>query len=374
MPRDNCDPCCDPIGNARSVDSYRTAELQILCNILTALSEGAAGCCSTFSAAFPAQGIAAGASDGVNMKPLLVDGSGFLKVNVAAGGGAGGTSSNFTAAFPAAGTASGFSDGTNMQGARVYDVDSTGATEYVQGANLRISQAGASIEAKGQQTMANSIPVAIASNQSALSVTLAANQSVNVAQIAGNTTLTGNGVTGTGSQRVTIASDNTAFNVIAAGDVASDGVDSGNPVKVGAQARTTNPTAVSDADRVNLMADKVGKLVTTPSAPRQLVSSQTTTITASTSETTIITAGGASVFLDLTVLTISNTSATGVRVDLRDVTAGSVIASLYIPPTDIRGIVFHVPLSQTTANSAWTLQSSASVTDLRVFAQFIKNV
>lgn len=42
---------------------------------------------------------------------------------------------------------------------------------------------------------------------------LTANQSVNVAQINGVTTLMGNGVTGTGSQRVTIASDNTAFSV-----------------------------------------------------------------------------------------------------------------------------------------------------------------
>lgn len=44
-------------------------------------------------------------------------------------------------------------------------------------------------------------------------VALAANQSVNVAQINGITPLMGNGVTGTGSQRVTIASDNTAFAV-----------------------------------------------------------------------------------------------------------------------------------------------------------------
>lgn len=44
-------------------------------------------------------------------------------------------------------------------------------------------------------------------------VALAANQSVNVAQVNGVTTLMGNGVTGTGSQRVTIASDNTAFAV-----------------------------------------------------------------------------------------------------------------------------------------------------------------
>lgn len=45
------------------------------------------------------------------------------------------------------------------------------------------------------------------------SVALPANQSVNVAQINGVTPLMGNGTTGTGSQRVTIASDNTAFSV-----------------------------------------------------------------------------------------------------------------------------------------------------------------
>lgn len=47
-------------------------------------------------------------------------------------------------------------------------------------------------------------------------VALAANQSVNEAQINGVTPLMGNGVSGTGSQRVNIASDNTAFSVNAA--------------------------------------------------------------------------------------------------------------------------------------------------------------
>lgn len=45
------------------------------------------------------------------------------------------------------------------------------------------------------------------------SVALPANQSVNVSQINGVTPLMGNGVTGTGSQRVTVASDNTPFPV-----------------------------------------------------------------------------------------------------------------------------------------------------------------
>ena len=51
---------------------------------------------------------------------------------------------------------------------------------------------------------------------SAVPVSLAANQSVNAAQINGVTPLMGNGITGTGSMRVTIASDNTAFTVNAA--------------------------------------------------------------------------------------------------------------------------------------------------------------
>lgn len=45
-----------------------------------------------------------------------------------------------------------------------------------------------------------------------------------------------------------------------AGDVAHDGVDSGNPVKVGsiAVAHGANPTAVAAADRVNLIANRAG--------------------------------------------------------------------------------------------------------------------
>lgn len=63
--------------------------------------------------------------------------------------------------------------------------------------------------------------VTIASDNTAFSVnavqsgswSLAANQSVNVAQMNGVTTTMGNGVAGTGVQRVAIVSDNTAFSV-----------------------------------------------------------------------------------------------------------------------------------------------------------------
>ena len=52
--------------------------------------------------------------------PLQQDANGFLKVNVATGGGSGGTSSSFAAAFPGTGTAAGFRNaGANMDYALV---------------------------------------------------------------------------------------------------------------------------------------------------------------------------------------------------------------------------------------------------------------
>lgn len=72
--------------------------------------------------------------------------TGALNVAIVAGAAAGGTSSSFGAAFPATGTAAGFTDGTNMQGGRVFDVDSGAGTQYVQGVNLRASASGGSVE------------------------------------------------------------------------------------------------------------------------------------------------------------------------------------------------------------------------------------
>lgn len=94
-------------------------------------------------------------------------------------------------------------------------------------------------------------------------LTLPANASVNVAQMNGVAPTMGNGASGTGVQRVTIA-DNSTGQIIARGNVAHDGVDSGNPVKVGAKAiaHGTNPTAVAAADRTDLYANRAGILWT----------------------------------------------------------------------------------------------------------------
>ena len=160
-----------------------------------------------------------------------------------------------------------------------------------------------------------------------------------------------------------------------AGDVAHDAVDSGNPVKVGGQARTTNPTAVADGDRVNFTADKLGRQVVALGHARELVTdSGAVTISASTAETDLLAAGGAGVFHDLTMVLVSNTSDTPARVDFRDDAGGTVRFSLYCPAGAVVGFVPPRPFKQTAANKKWTAQSSANVTDLRITIQAEKNL
>jgi hypothetical protein len=74
---------------------------------------------------------------------------------------------------------------------------------------------------------------------------LTANQSVNTAQINGVTPLMGNGVTGTGSQRVTLASDNTA---ISTAGFMSVKIDQTTPGTTNAVTDTKLPASAASAD------------------------------------------------------------------------------------------------------------------------------
>lgn len=161
---------------------------------------------------------------------------------------------------------------------------------------------------------------------------------------------------------------------LVSGNLASDAVDAGNPVKVGAQARTTNPTAVADADRVNLIADKLGKLIAV-GAIRELKGMQSTTITSSTAETTIVTAV-ASTFLDLYGLIVANTSATATTVTIKDSTSGTTRATIRVPAGDTRGFMLPVDsaLPQATVNNNWTATCADSVASIVVSAYYVKNI
>jgi hypothetical protein len=325
------------------------------------------------------------------------------------------------------------SDGTNPI-TKTFDLDSGVGTEYNVGVGLRKVASGGSVEAgtstdplrtdptgttvqpvsgtvsitansavnvaqvAGTTTDTNSgvksagtLRVVLATDQPALtnkllvtpdSVALPANQSVNVSQINGVTPLMGNGVTGTGSQRVTIASDNTAFTVNAAqsgawsvgSSTATGSAVPANAFYEGGIAKTALPAAATDGNLTGAMVDKFGRQVCLIGSIRDLTGTQTTTLSASTAETTIVTQA-ASIFNDLVMLIVSNTSAaTNTRIDFRDTTAGTVLFSLFsVGGAAPVGFALPVPIPQTTVNTNWTAQCATSTTDIRIYAVFVKN-
>lgn len=129
--------------------------------------------------------------------------------------------------------------------------------------------------------------------------------------------------------------------------------------------------ASADGDYHVFSVDKLGRQLVT-SAPRGQRVKNAITLT-TTTETTLLSAGGASVFNDITKLLIANTSGTDVRIDFRDATGGSVIFSVFAPAGQTVGVsAGDDPIPQTTANNNWTAQLSAAVTDVRIFVQAIK--
>jgi hypothetical protein len=196
----------------------------------------------------------------------------------------------------------------------------------------------------GQATMANSAPVVIASNQSAV-------------PISGN-------ITNAGTFAVQAAS---------AGDVASGSSDSGNPLKIGGVGKTANPTAVTDGQRVNALFDKLGKQVVVGSI-RDLKGVQQTTITSSTAETTVVTSV-ASTFLDVYGVIVTNISATVTKVTFKDATAGTTRFVIEVPATETRGFMLteSAAIPQASSGNNWTATCGTSVASIEITMLYIKN-
>jgi len=155
------------------------------------------------------------------------------------------------------------------------------------------------------------------------------------------------------------------------GDIAAGSADSGNPAKIGGVARTANPTAVANGQRVNASFDKLGKQVVI-GALRETKGDQKTSIT-TTTETTVVTAGGAGVFNDIYGIVVTNKSATTVFVDFRDSTGGAVVTTLAAPANDTRGLTLTVDsaITQTTAANNWTAQLSSATTSVEITMLFV---
>ncbi len=102
--------------------------------------------------------------------------------------------------------------------------------------------------------------------------------------------------------------------------------------------------------------------------------SQFTTITSSTTETTIVTAGGTNDKRHLHGILITNTSSTDAVVTIRDSTGGSTKFTIYAKAQQTSGWVLPVEsaIEQTTKANNWTAQSSASVDRLDIAAFFVE--
>lgn len=141
------------------------------------------------------------------------------------------------------------------------------------------------------------------------------------------------------------------------------------------QARTTNPTAVSDGGDVRPSADDLGRTITRPIQVRDLIVTAYATITDS-SEDTLLT-GAASTFHDLIYVMGANQSGAAVNVNIRSTTGGPIVATLTIPANSTAGVSLPVPIPQVTVADTWTVQNSGSDisnTTVTISALFSKEV
>jgi hypothetical protein len=215
---------------------------------------------------------------------------------------------------------------------------------------------------------------------------------VDLQKINGSVVDKGSGNSSNGSQRIAVATDDVNLSAIktsteimddwdnaasdgasVSGDVAHDSADAGEPVKIGGKARTANPTAVANNDRVDAFFDDVGRQVMTLGVPRDLIVAPTITTISNTNETTVLSAI-ASTFLDVVGVIITNTSTTSTEVTFKDSTGGTSRFKISAPANDTRGITLPYIVPQATANNNWTATAADSVSSLDITVFAIKNV
>lgn len=222
--------------------------------------------------------------------------------------------------------------------AHLHALDSSGAWEQVR------TDSGVAVGAL-RVVHATDVGVSISATDLDIRDLVNATDSVSAYQVSGaiwSTEVT-NTVTVTGSLTSSVV----------VGDIPSDTADDGSaPVKVGGIARTTNPSAVADGDRVSATFDKLGRQVMKPLQVRGLIATAYATLTTGT-ETTLL-SGSAGVYHDLIYVMGANNSDVAVSVDIRAVTAGNKVISLEIPANATSGVALPVPFPQDATGNNWT--------------------
>ena len=160
-----------------------------------------------------------------------------------------------------------------------------------------------------------------------------------------------------------------AWPIVAAGDVAHDGADSGNPVKVGGKASTavSGRTSVADGDRIDFIGseDGVQMVRPLPAHPADYFDASPTTITSSTSDTSIQASGGSGNRNYMTGVIIRNSSATNTGVILKDGSGGTAKAHIPVPASGGVVVRFDPPLRGSAA-TAWYAACQDSVASIYI--------
>lgn len=226
------------------------------------------------------------------------------------------------------------------------DQTTPGTTNAVATTNLPTT-----VDTNSGNKSASTLRVVLATDQPALtnkilvtpdSVALPANQSVNVSQINAVTPLMGNGASGTGAQRVTLANDSTgvidkivtsmtpgtaASNMGKAEDGAHSSGDTG--VFMLAVSNENNTAfAAASGDYIPVATNRYGAVYIT-SWPPSHASSNGTPITATT--TSVVAAPSASNHLRVVRIHMSNGGSTAAWVAVRDGAAGTQYYRTYLP-------------------------------------------
>ena len=163
-------------------------------------------------------------------------------------------------------------------------------------------------------------------------------------------------------------------NVSVIGPTAADAALTVAPITFGGRATNTNLAEMSaDGDVVNATFTMQGALVTAH-APRELFAVQQTSVSNSTSETLVVTAGGSGIFQDLYGLVLANTGSTTTKVTVKDATGGTTRMIFEVPTLETRG--FMVPAAsavpQSSSNGNWTVTCASATTALEVTALTVK--
>lgn len=228
----------------------------------------------------------------------------------------------------------------NANDAAAIALDTDGAVHISDGGNvISVDDAAGSFTVDGTVTCdAGTGPFPVSDNASSLTVdgtvavssitTFPDNEPFNIAQMNGVAVTMGNGNSGTGVQRVTIAADSTG-KVEVVGDVADDAVAAGNPVQIAGKAVETDgtdPGSVSaENDAAGIKTDRNRRLLVNTMHPNSWCASENNA-TAQTNNA-IHAAPGAGLSLYITDVIIS-CGATAGSVKIVEDTAGTPVTKI----------------------------------------------